>query len=121
MSEYLFVHICMHVTYSNKILGNEPVTTFPMNARARYIGTSKKQDGARQCRQLAHVREKRYSLAYEHKKHIEITGQKPCCGRACTPSGTAALSTPKNMTDLGVRETSKSMCQAPSALICMKV
>ncbi len=22
MSEYLFVHICMHVTYSNKILGN---------------------------------------------------------------------------------------------------
>ncbi len=26
MSEYLFVHISMHVTYSNKILGNETVT-----------------------------------------------------------------------------------------------
>ena len=44
MSGYLFVHTCMHVTCSNKILGNEPVTTSPMNARACCIGTSKKQD-----------------------------------------------------------------------------
>jgi hypothetical protein len=114
MSEYLFVHISIHVTYSNKILVNEPVTTFPMNARARCIGTSKKQDGTHQYRKLAHVREKRYSLACEHKKRSEITGQRPCCGRACTPSGTAALSTSKNMTGLDVCETAKSMSQAPS-------
>ena len=48
MSAYLSVHICMHVTYTNKILDNERVMTFPM----------------------------RYSLASEHKKHIEITGQR---------------------------------------------
>jgi hypothetical protein len=34
MSGYLFVHICMHVTYSNKILGNEPFTTYPIHTRA---------------------------------------------------------------------------------------
>ena len=114
MSGYLFVHTCMHVTYSNKILVNEPVTTFPLNGRACCIGTSKKQDGARQCRQHAHVREKRYSLPCEHKKRSEITGQRPCCGRACTPSGTTALNTPNNMTGLGVRETAKSVRQTPS-------
>ena len=82
-ASYVWVSFCAHmyacdVTYSNKILGNEPVTTFPMIARACCIGTSKKQDGARQCRQHAHVREKRYSLACEHKKRIEITRQRPC-------------------------------------------
>jgi hypothetical protein len=108
MSEYLFVYVSMHVTCSNKILVNESVTTFPMNVRARCIGTSKKQDGSRQCSQLPHVREKRYSLAFEHKKHSEITGQRSCCVCACTVSGTADLSKAKNMTDLGVCETSKS-------------
>jgi hypothetical protein len=91
MSDYLFVHICMHVTYSNKILDNEPVTTFPMNATECCIGTSKKQDGSHQWRQHAHVREKRYSLECEHKKRSEITGQRSCCGRVCTPNGTAAF------------------------------
>jgi hypothetical protein len=84
MSGYLFVYTCMHVTCSNKILDNEPVTTSPMNTRACYIGTSKKQDGSRQCRQHVHVREKRYSLECEEKKHSEITGQRPCCGCAST-------------------------------------
>ena len=73
------------------------------------MGTSKKQDGARQCMEHVHVREKRYSLPCEHKKHNEIIGQSPCCGRACTSSETADLSTPKNMTDLGVRETAVSV------------
>ena len=114
MSGYLVVHTCMHVTCSNKILGNEPVTTFPMHARACCMGTSKKQDGAHQCRQHAHVREKRYSLPCELKKCSEITGQRTCCGRTSTTSGTAVLSTPKNMTDLVVRETLKSVRQAPS-------
>jgi hypothetical protein len=114
MSGYLFVHTCIHVTCSNKILVNEPVTTSPMNARACCIGTSKKQDEARQCRQHAHVREKRYSLPCENKKRSEITGQRPCCGRACTSSGTATLITPENMMGLGVRETGKSVRQAPS-------
>ncbi len=97
MSGYLFVHTCMHVTCSNKILGDEPVTTFPMNARVCCIGTSKKQEGARQYRQHAHVREKRYSLACEHKKRTEITGQRPCCGRSCTPSETSAFSSPAGL------------------------
>ena len=114
MSGYLFVHTCMHVTCSNKILGNEPVTTFPMNARVYYIDTFKKQDGSHQCRQHAHVRENRYSLACEHKKRSEITGQRPCCGCECTTRGTAALSTPKNMTGLDVHETAKSVRQTPS-------
>ena len=105
MSVYLSVHICMDVTYTNKILVNERVMTFPMHASVCIMDTSNKQDGARQCMEHVHVRAKRYSLACEHKKHSEIIGQRPCCGRACTPNGTAALSTPKKMTGLGVRET----------------
>jgi hypothetical protein len=61
MSGYLFVHICMHVTYTNKILVNERVTTFPMHARECIIDTSKKQVKTHQCMEHAHVREKRYS------------------------------------------------------------
>ncbi len=85
-ASYVWVSFCAHMyVCSNKILGNEPVTSYEREG----IGTSKKQDGARQCRQHAHVREKRYSLPCEHKKHSEITGQRSCCGRACTPNGTA--------------------------------
>ncbi len=109
MSGYLFVHICMHVTYSNKIMVNEPVTTFPIHERACYIDTSKKQDESHQYRQHSQVREKRYSLVYKHKNRSEITGQRPCRGRAYMPNGTATLSTPKNMTDLGVRGTAVSV------------
>ena len=109
MSGYLFGHTCMHVTYSNKILGNEAVTTLSMHARACRMDTSKKQDGALQCMEHAHVRGKRCFLTCEHKKRSEITGQRPCCGRACTHSGTATLSTPKNMKGLGVRETAVSV------------
>ena len=110
MSAYLSVHIRMHVTYTNKILGNERVMTFPMHASACSMDTSKKQDGARMCMEHVHVRAKRYSLACEHKKRSEIIGQRPCCGRAYTPIGTAALSTPKNMTGLVMRETAVSVC-----------
>ena len=88
---------------------HERVMTFPMNASACSMGTSKKQDGAWLCMEHVHVRAKRYSLPCEHKKHREIIGQRPCCGCACTPSGTATLSTPKNMTGLGVRETAVSV------------
>ena len=114
MSVYLPVDICMNVTYTNKILVNERVMTFPMHVNACSMGTSKKQDGARLFMEHVHFRAKRYSLACEHKKSSEIIGQRPCCGRACTPNGTAALSTPKKMTGLGVRETAKSVRQAPS-------
>jgi len=69
MSGYLFGHTYMHVTYSNKILGNETVTTFSMHARECRMDTSKKQDGARQCMEHVHVRGKRCFFACEHKKH----------------------------------------------------
>ena len=109
MSVYLSVYICMHVTYTNKILVNERVMTFPMHTSACSMGTSKKQDGARQCMEHVHVRAKRYSLACEQKKRSEIIGQRPCCGHACTISGIASLITSKNMTGLGVCETAVSV------------
>jgi hypothetical protein len=56
---------CMHVTYSNKILVNKPVTTFPMHARACYMGTSKKQDGSRQCMQHAEFTTTRHKIVQE--------------------------------------------------------
>ena len=58
MSVYLSVYICMHVIYTNKILGNERVMTFPIHVNTCIMDTSKKQDGSGQCMEYVHVCEK---------------------------------------------------------------
>jgi len=109
MSSYLFVHICLHVTYTNNILDYERVTTEFTHASACSMCASMKQDGARQCLKRVHMHEARCSLVCEHKKHSDIIAQRRCFGLARPPSGTAAFSTPRNVTGLGVSETAVSV------------
>ncbi len=67
MSAHLFVHICLHVTYTNNILGNERFTTLLEHTSVCIICLSMKKDGAHQCLKHVNVHETRYSLVGDNQ------------------------------------------------------
>ena len=69
MSGYLFVYICMHVTHSNKILVNKPVTTFPMNTRECSSVRPRNKMGHVSTDNMCMSVKKRYSPVCENKNH----------------------------------------------------
>jgi hypothetical protein len=107
MTACIFVHICLHVAYTNKNLGNEQVPSLrtQFHEDLPYARVCTLQDGVSNDLETFSYLMKTYESACANTKASQIARQKRFFGNnRPTPQldWTAVSSTPMHMADLGV-------------------